>query len=374
VWAGAGALPGHDGWLRLVPAEAAPLLLPAPDEALALTPVHDAVLEALTDGAALFFRGLSDRVGSTDDAALIEVVWDLVWAGHLTNDTLTPLRARTASTARGSRPPAARTARPGRYSRPRYGRPAMPTRTGPPTAAGRWWRLPERETDATRRSHALTEALLDRHGILTRGAVGAEDVPGGFSGVYPVLRAFEDAGRSRRGYYVETLGAAQFAVPGAVDRMRALAAADERRAEEPMWTAPGPQLGPPARPDDTLTAVVLAATDPANPFGAALAWPDRPPEQGGHRPGRKAGAVVVVVDGNLVLYVEKGGRSLLSWTEQATVVQPAADALAVAVREGALGRLAVERADGEHVLASDLGHALETAGFRPTPRGLRLRA
>ncbi len=374
VWAGAGALPSGDGWLRLVPSDAAPLLLPPPDEALTLTPLHDAVLEALSDGAALFFRGLSDRAGSSDDTVLVEVLWDLVWSGHLTNDTLTPLRARTAGSGRASRPVPPRTSRAGRYGRPRYARPVLPTRTGPPTTAGRWWRLPERESDATRRSHALAEALLDRHGVLTRGAVGAEDVAGGFSAVYPVLRAFEDAGRSRRGYYVEKLGAAQFAVPGAVDRMRSLAAAAERRSEEPLWSVPGPGLGPPVRPDDVAVAVVLAATDPANPFGAALPWPERPQAQGGHRPGRKAGALVVLVDGHLVLYVEKGGRSLLSWTEDASVVQPAADALAVAVREGALGRLAVERADGEHVLASDLGRALEGAGFRPTPRGLRLRA
>ncbi|HEX6756561.1 MAG TPA: hypothetical protein VF109_11540, partial [Mycobacteriales bacterium] len=195
-------------------------------------------------------------------------------------------------------------------------------------------------------------------GVLTRGAVGAERVPGGFAAVYPVLRAAEESGRTRRGYFVEGLGAAQFASPGAVDRLRTYAA--DRREASP--------------------AVVLAATDPAQPFGAALPWPERPSDvdgEGGrgHRPGRKAGALVILVDGDLTLYVERGGKTLLSWTEDPAALQAAADALALAVREGGLGRLAVERADGESLLAaSPLSDALEAAGFRPTPRGLRLRA
>jgi ATP-dependent Lhr-like helicase len=125
------------------------------------------------------------------------------------------------------------------------------------------------------------------------------------------------------------------------------------------------------RPTEDTACVVLAATDPANPYGAALPWPDHP---GTHRPGRKAGALVVLVDGDLCLYVERGGKSLLSWSDDPAIIQPAADALALAVREGLLGRLAVERADGEAVITSTLGAALESAGFHPTPRGLRLRA
>ena len=122
-------------------------------------------------------------------------------------------------------------------------------------------------------------------------------------------------------------------------------------------------------------AIVLAATDPANAYGAALAWPARPGEvASGHKPGRKAGALVVLLDGELVLYVERGGRSLLTWTEEPATLQPAVDALALAVRDGQLGKLAVERADGSSVLDSPLGQALERAGFHPTPRGLRLRA
>jgi ATP-dependent Lhr-like helicase len=223
--------------------------------------------------------------------------------------------------------------------------------------------------------HALADVLLDRHGIVTRGAVQAERVRGGFAAVYTVLKAMEEAGRCRRGYFVESLGAAQFAMPGAVDRMRALAT-DRPASDEPPVGAlsfPGarPRTAPPSR------ALVLAATDPANPYGGALPWPERPePADGGkgHRPGRKAEALVVLVGGALVLYVERGGKSLLSWSEEPTLLQPAVDALALAVRDGSLGTLAVERADGQFVLSTALGEALETAGFRPTPRGLRLRA
>jgi ATP-dependent Lhr-like helicase len=212
--------------------------------------------------------------------------------------------------------------------------------------------------DPPRRAEAGADALLDRHGVLTRGAVVAERTSGGFAAAYRVLSAFEEAGRCRRGYFVEGLGAAQFAIPGAVDRLRtALPDARNRRGQ----------------------ALVLAATDPANPYGAALAWPDRPDEvASGHKPGRKAGALVVLVDGALVLYVERGGKSLLTWppaTESDDdVLQPAVDALALAVREGALGKLTVERADGASVLTSPLGQALEAAGFHATPRGLRLRS
>ncbi|RKN59103.1 ATP-dependent helicase [Micromonospora costi] len=357
VWAGSGAISGGDGWVTLAYADTAPLLLPPPDEALTPTPLHEAVLDALADGQALFFRSLSDRVGSTDDAALAAAVWDLVWAGHLTNDTLAPLRTVLgAGGAHRSRPSAPRT----RYRRP--GRLAMPTRSGPPTMAGRWSRLPDRDTDPTRRAAALADVLLERHGVVTRGAVVAEQVTGGFAAVYPVLSALEERGAARRGYFVEGLGAAQFAVPGAVERIRALAEpADGLRGRG------GPTL-------------VLAATDPANPYGAALPWPERAVDSGdgdtpatGHRAGRKAGALVVLVGGDLVLYVERGGRTVLSFTDDAEALAAAGKALADAVHTGALGAISVERADGEAVHASPLRDALTAAGFRATPRGLRLR-
>ena len=358
VWAGAGAIAGGDGWVTLAYADVAPLLLPPPDDALARTPLHDAVLDALGDGQALFFRALSDRVGATDDAELTTVVWDLVWAGHLTNDTLAPLRTVLGG---GGAHRARRAATRGRYRRP--GRVALPSRGGPPTVAGRWSRLPERDVDPTRRAAALADVLLERHGVLTRGAVVAEQVSGGFAAVYPVLAALEERGAARRGYFVDGLGAAQFAVPGAVDRIRALA--------EPLDATPA-RGGP---------AVLLAATDPANPYGAALPWPERVVDSGdaaapatGHRAGRKAGALVVLVAGDLVLYVERGGRTILSFTDDADALAGAGKALADAVGSGALGPISVERADGEAVRTSALHDALTAAGFRATPRGLRLRA
>ena len=228
LWAGAGGLPGGDGWLSLVPADLAPLLLPEPLE----VPGRGRRRCSTCWPAArrCSSAGCPTCVGATDDTALADLVWDLVWAGVLTNDTLAPLRTRLGGggTHRSRRrpPPRARHRPRARTAATRLGRPAMPTRTGPPTVAGRWSRLPDREANATRRTTARAEALLERHGVLTRGAVMAEQVTGGFSAVYPVLRAFEENGRARRGYFVETLGAAQFGTPGSVDRLRSFAAPD----------------------------------------------------------------------------------------------------------------------------------------------------
>jgi len=241
--------------------------------------------------------------------------------------------------------------------------------------SGRWSLLPPVDPDQTRRLHARALALLDRHGIVIRGVAASERVPGGFGALYPVLRALEETGQCRRGYFVEGLGAAQFALPGAVDRMRAM-------ADSVLASAPGHENGPPlstgtpgsGKEHAQPTVVVLAAADPANAYGAALPWPTRPDETpGGHRPGRKAGALVILVAGQLVLYVERGGKTLLSWTAEPALLGPATAALAGAVRAGALGKLTVERADGGGVYDSPLAQALEAAGFRPTPRGLRLR-
>jgi ATP-dependent Lhr-like helicase len=367
-WTGAGALAGSDGWVALAPADVADLLLPEPEGEAPDTPLHGAVLEALSGGGALFFRELADRAGrallaaeepAPSDDALVAAVWDLVWAGLVAGDTLAPLRARLAggrgSGARGG--PAHRTRRPasrGRYAQLRAGRPVTPGRGGPPSVGGRWALAPEREPDPTRRAHARAEAFLERHGVLTRGALGTERVTGGFAAVYRVLRAMEDSGRARRGYVVEGLGAAQFAVPGAIDRLRALSHPD------------GPGDGEPTR-------VVLAATDPAQPYGAALPWPATIGDTK-HRPGRKAGALVVLVDGGPALYVERGGKSLLSFTAEPDELAAAARALAGAVHEGWLGSLAVEKADGVGSLSSELADVLTEAGFRVTPKGLRLRA
>lgn len=351
MWAGAGALPGKDGWISLYLADAAPLLLPQPHP-LELGPLHQAVLEALSGGYGLFFRQLTESVRArhpeATDLALSSVLWDLAWSGRLTNDTLAPLRSLLGSgrTAGATAHRARRTVPRGRYG----SLSATVSRTGPPTVSGRWSLLPAPAPEPTQRAHALARTLLDRHGVVTRGAVAAEGVEGGFSAVYRILSAFEDSGQARRGYVVEGLGAAQFAMDGAVDRLRAA------------------EKNPPP-----LAAVVLAAADPANAYGAALPWPE-PPADATHKPGRKAGSLVVLVDGELILYLERGGKTLLAWADPGDARLAAATAALVAAsRAGTLPDLTVERINAAAALTSPLGQALESAGFHATPRGLRLR-
>ena len=373
LWRGHGSLPGDDGWVSLHLGDTAPLTMPPLADGPP-TASQQAILSALAGGGAYFFRTLSEAVGSTDDEALVTDLWELVWAGRVANDTLAPLRAllaggrtahRRARSAPRSTRYAGRRGSLGALSGQRaVSRPALPTRSGPPTGAGRWSILPEPEGDPTVRSYAAAEVLLDRYGVVTRGSVVAEGVPGGFAGVYRVLAAAEESGRVRRGYFVESLGAAQFAGTGAVDRLRAGARPIDGR---PARAVRGAGAGPRGqRPGQRLWG------------GTALACPSgRGEDDGrkGHQPGRKAGALVVLVDGELVLYVERGGKTLLSWSEDPALLQSAADALALSVREGALGRITVEKADGGAVLGSDhpLAQALAAAGFHATPRGLRLR-
>lgn len=363
VWAGAGALPGKDGWLSLYPADSAPLLLPPPHP-LEQSALHESVLTVLSGGYGLFFRQIANQVRATThpdctDPQLADALWDLAWSGRLTNDTLAPLRSLLGSgrTAGSTAHRARRSVPRGRYgSLTAAARPA--SRTGPPTVSGRWSLLPPAEPEPTHRAHALARTLLDRHGVVTRGAVQAEGVEGGFSATYRILAAFEDNGQARRGYVVEGLGAAQFAMDGAVDRLRAASTARDR-------TDPG----------TAPRALVLAAADPANAYGAALPWPE-PPDGAGHKPGRKAGALVVLVDGELTLYMERGGKTLLAWPSDpdSSALRAAAEALASAARAGALGTVTVERTNGTSSLTSPLGRTLEAAGFLATPRGLRLRA
>jgi ATP-dependent Lhr-like helicase len=350
LWAGHGSLPGSDGWVSLHLADSAPLTLPEYDD-LDLAPDHLAVLDALAGGGAYFFRQLADATGITD-TDLATALWDLVWDGRVGNDTLAPLRALV----RGGRPAHRQRATTPRARLGRPGRGPLAGRSGPPHTAGRWFLLPPVEADATRRAHAAAESLLERHGVVTRGAVVSERTPGGFAAAYKVLSVFEEQGRCRRGYFVDGLGAAQFGTAGAVDRLRSLSGGEARPGEKPV-------------------AVTLAATDPANPYGAALPWPDR--GDGGHRPGRKAGALVVLVDGELAMYVERGGRTLLTFTGDEERLVVAVESLGAAVRNGALGRLTVEKADGAGILSEQgesLRRALESAGFVATTRGLRLRA
>ncbi|MEV4649243.1 ATP-dependent helicase [Saccharopolyspora sp. NPDC049357] len=356
-WVGSGSLAGGDGWIALAPTDVSDLLLPDLPEDSTDSPLHRAVLSSL-EGGALFFRQLADRAGgllleqeesAPADDAITTALWDLVWAGAVTNDTLAPLRALVSGRGAAHKP--RRSAPRGRYARLRAGRPSMPPRGGPPTVSGRWSLAPQPAAEPTRRAHARAEAFLERHGVLTRGALDVERVTGGFSAVYKVLRAMEESGRCRRGYVIEGLGAAQFAVPGAIDRLRALSGDDEASTD----------------------AVVLAAADPAQPYGGALGWPAAMGDTR-HRPGRKAGALVVLVAGEAVFYVERGGKSLLSFTDDDAALRAAAAGLARVVRDGWLDQLAVERADGEGAWGSRLAEVLTEAGFRATPKGLRLRA
>jgi ATP-dependent Lhr-like helicase len=231
--------------------------------------------------------------------------------------------------------------------------------------AGRWSATPRPEPDSTLRAHYQAELLLSRHGVLTRGAVAAEGVPGGFANLYKVLSTFEDVGRCQRGYFVESLGGAQFAVSSTVDRLRSyLDGIDPERPE--------------------YRAVALAAADPANPYGAALPWPTSSTEGGGNgatgaRPGRKAGALVVLVDGELAWFLERGGRSLLTFTDDPAAGHAAAMALAELVASGRVASILIERVDGVPALQPRAGGeptaltGLSEAGFIRTPRGLRLR-
>ena len=341
VWWGQSALPGGDGIVCLAPAQRAGLLRRRPDELPDDDLAGTAVVAALATGGAQFFRDLADRVGVgradcaiATDAALVEVLWHLVWAGVVTNDGWSALRARISGA--------------GKSVKPRRGRAGLPHRSGPPAGAGRWSLLPEAGADAAATAAAIGQALLDRYGIVTRGSVVAERFDGGFARLYRVLTAFEDVGRCRRTYAVEGLGAAQFTLPSAVDRMRA--------------STFGASSG--------RSVTVLAATDPANAYGAALPWPALAGADVAHRPGRKAGAVVVLVDGELVVYLERGGKSLLAWGSDDGILTEAVAALGRDGHRVGMDRSVVTRVNGvapveRHALA------LTAAGFLPTPRGYR---
>ncbi|ROS77166.1 DEAD/DEAH box helicase [Cellulomonas sp. PhB143] len=381
LWAGHAPIAGRggDGLVSLHLADGAALTLPpllpsghgaaaagpdAPRDVLpdgGTTDLRERLADLLAGSGGFFLQPLADAAGASPQETL-SALWDLVWAGRVTNDGLGPLRERlgTASTHRTTPRAAARPARRGRFAS------LAPLPARAPTVragGGRWSALPERETDPTRRTAALARVLLDRHGILTRGSTHAEGVTEYFRGVYRALRELEQSGGVRRGYFVEHLGASQFALPGAVDELRSVAGDRERGTGR------------------RLRALLLAATDPASPYGAALPWPTA----GGaaaHRPGRKAGALVVLVDGTLTFYLERGGRSLLTFTDDGARLRAAAHALADAVRDGRAAASVVARVDGADALSaagtgpaegSGPAAALVTAGFVRTPRGLRAR-
>ena len=360
AWAGRGSLGRDDGRLALfrpgreaLRAAGGPGSLEAAAAERPSGPRHEAIRAFLARRGASFYREIHAAAGGGPDREMLDALWDLVWAGELTNDTFAPLRAL-------------RWARPGRDARRRPGR---LTSLGPPEAAGRWSLVndptmdPEGEPGAaatlpaeraTARAHALALALLDRHGVLTREAVVGEGIAGGFGGIYPVLRALEEAGRIRRGYFVDGLGAAQFALPGAIDRLRA--------AREP------------AEAPDRSRVHLLAAADPANPYGAALAWPRRDDDDR-RAFARVAGAYVVLVDGVAALYLERGGRTLTPFpaATDPAVAAVALRALGRLVADGRFRELVVTRVDGSPIGESPWRPALLEAGFVPGYRGLALR-
>lgn len=377
LWSGAGALPGNDGWVSLHLADSAELTL---NPAIDFEPgdAQQRLLDHLrNNGGGYFFRQLTDVAGGMDsvlsDQDVVSALWDLAWAGRITGDTFAPVRAMIAGghtahrqVARAPRARAPRLSRLGRahgtgllgspgLTGGRYGSVSGAAAT-PPLAAGRWSALPAPELDATIHARATAELLLDRYGVVTRGSVMAENILGGFGLMYKVLARLEEAGRCRRGYFIEHLGAAQFAVPATVDRLRSYAEDTQLHKPEPV-------------------ALALAATDPANPYGAALPWPALNVEAGtGHRPGRKAGALVVLVDGALALYVERGGKTLLAFSEDAEVLAAACAALVGVVTRGAVDKLIMEKVNGHGILDTPIAAALAHAGAYSTPKGLRIRA
>jgi len=346
VWLGAGALGRNSGRVALYFREDVDLIGPPPVSARAeppCAPVHEQVRARLEQGACFFSDLLVDVELVPEE--LQEALWDLVWAGEATNDAFAPLRtprltlARAQADTRGRRVGGSR-----RFSSRRRGAQAQ--------VQGRWSLAESLFRDAPEVPHrrrAQAELLLERYGILTREQVIAEGIPGGFSAVYNELAQLETLGVARRGYFVEGLGGAQFALPGAVERLRA------------------------QREDGEQETLVLAASDPAQPYGAALPWPKRDGER--RRPARTAGAHVVLVGAEPVLYLERGGRALQTLlASDDGRLELAASALAEHVRAGRLKRVALEKVDGEPVVGSAWEERLVEVGFSPGPRKLSLSA
>jgi ATP-dependent Lhr-like helicase len=353
VWVGAGALGRSSGRLALYFREDASLLgPPPPPKGGALTldePSHAAVRDRVAAGACFFTDLLVDLELAPEE--IQEALWDLVWAGEATNDAFAPLRAPRLTLARAQRQVAARAAgrAAGRFGSRRRGGGAAAQ------VQGRWSltdRLFAAAVDPAARRRARAELLLERYGILTREQALAEGVPGGFSAIYPELTQLETLGVARRGYFVEGLGGAQFALPGAVERLRA---------------------GRSGSMDGETAPIVLAAVDPAQPYGAALSWPKS--DDAGRRPSRVAGAYVVLASGEPVLYLERGGRALQTLAAADDPrLEPALAALVDEVRRGRIKRLALEKVDGEPAGGSRLGPALLALGFQEGPRRLTLSA
>ncbi len=321
VWVGRGSLGTSDGRVALYLRGDAPRLIPEPDEAPGAE-LHIRLREHLRSRGASFFRDLYNAGGGGDEDAVLDALWDLVWSGEVTNDTFAPLRLLGPLARRPAR------------------RPRLPRLTQP-RASGRWSLVADlvgAGANATERLHSEAGVLLQRYGVLTREAVVAEGWAGGFASLYPVLRAMEESGRIRRGYFIEGLGGSQFALPGAVDRLRAMR-------------------------DSGGGIAVMAATDPANAYGSLLPWP-----RSDGRMARAAGAYCVLDSGELKLYLERGGRSLLTNGDVSSEHLRALIGMAVLA-----GRVEIQRVDGVPVMDSPLNTLLRESGFASTHRGLVAR-
>jgi ATP-dependent helicase Lhr and Lhr-like helicase len=314
---------------------------------------EQAIVTHLQKNGASFFAALHDAAGGGYPGETVDAIWNLVWKGVITNDTIHAMRAFTRPPERRQRK--TRTAGVGDQGR----RVFRSRRLAPPTAEGRWSLLSERfsaSISPTESAAALAQQLLSRYGVLTREVAAAEGIAGGFSAVYDVLKALEDAGRLRRGYFAAGVGATQFALPAALDLLRALKDAPEE-----------PEV------------VVLSATDPANPYGTILRWPESGALEAKRGPTRTVGSVVVLINGALAAYISRGARQILAYLPddepaRSTTGRALAARLAQLAR-GEDGRLAFLIAEINGLPASEhpLARYLIEAGFSPSAMGLQIR-
>ncbi|HEX9481669.1 MAG TPA: DEAD/DEAH box helicase, partial [Solirubrobacteraceae bacterium] len=360
VWVGAGPI-GRSGRVALYYREDAAVIGPPAARGSTATPEGEEheLIRARLSGAPAFFSDLLAELDSPPEA-LREALWDLVWAGEATNDAWAPLRAPRLALARGESSGARRAARRSRFASRRSSG-AQSQVQGRWSLTGSVFGGEPDPAQAAERRRALAELLLERYGIVTREQVLAEGIKGGFAMLYDTFAQLETLGICRRGYFIEGMGGAQFALPGAVERLRAGPASTALESDRPQ-------------------ALVLAAADPAQPYGAALPWPKR--EGLERRPARVAGAYVVSVREQPVLYVERGGRGLVTLIDAAAapaagqpdLLDEALRALADAVRSGRVGKLSLERIDGEPAIGSTYVGALIELGFQSGPRRLTLSA
>jgi ATP-dependent helicase Lhr and Lhr-like helicase len=341
VWCGLEPLGDRDGRLALYLADHFPRLR-RPADASGLGEREQAIVDHLETAGASFFAGLHEAAGGGYPGETVEALWNLVWKGIVTNDTFHAVRAFT-------RPPERRQRK---AARPRGFR---SRRVAPPSAEGRWSLVAGRAAGSvspTERATALAQQLLSRYGVMTREVAAAEGIAGGFSAVYDVLKALEDAGRVRRGYFVGGVAATQFALPAALELMRTLKDA----------------------PDEP-EVVTLAATDPANPYGTMLKWPATPEAAAGRGPTRSVGALVLLVNGLLAAYVSRGARQLTTFLpddepQRSTVARGVARRLA---RFGIEGGILIDEINGAPAGEHPLAPFLVDAGFHPSAMGFQLR-